>query len=253
MPQTRSYHDHHPKITVAYSAANLSRWGFFPVILEYLRGSYNQFGGSRASEQYPQELVGDRLEVVRPLENDDVLFSVRFVDTPGRPEEVPKPRPDPLHGVAVHLSDPVAVIVPREFAPIMVHRRMPSAAAAQRVVPVPVIGVHRRTRLGGGQDRGVDPLGRPAPMSHPEPHPATASADHPGDRRPVGLPGAVALGLVRTPPRRIVGVGVRPPFFPPRFGPSRRLRSGRPAAARGRRPPARGPGHHAAAVTRVGG
>ena len=37
-------------------------------------GSCNQFGGSRASEQYPQELVGDRLEVVRPLENDDVLF-----------------------------------------------------------------------------------------------------------------------------------------------------------------------------------
>src|SRR5512142_959465 len=123
------------------------------------------------------------------------------------------PRPDPLHGVAVHLSDPVAVIVPREFAPIMVHRRMPSAAAAQRVVPVPVLGVHHRTRLGGGQDRGVDQLGRRAPMSHPEPHPATASADHPGDRRPVGLPGAVALGLVRTPPRRVVGVGVRHPLY----------------------------------------
>src|SRR5512135_1320471 len=37
MPQTRSYHDHRPKITVEYSAANLSRWGFFPALLQYLQ------------------------------------------------------------------------------------------------------------------------------------------------------------------------------------------------------------------------
>jgi hypothetical protein len=43
-------------------------------VWQYYFGSCNQFGGSRASEQYPQELVGDRLEVVGPLENDDVLF-----------------------------------------------------------------------------------------------------------------------------------------------------------------------------------
>src|SRR5512142_997781 len=37
MPQTRSYHDHRPKITVEYSAANLSRWGLFPALLQYLQ------------------------------------------------------------------------------------------------------------------------------------------------------------------------------------------------------------------------
>jgi hypothetical protein len=33
----RSYHEHRPTITVEYSASTLSRWGFFPVILQYLR------------------------------------------------------------------------------------------------------------------------------------------------------------------------------------------------------------------------
>jgi hypothetical protein len=33
----RSYHEHQPTLTVEYSASTLSRWGFFPVILQYLR------------------------------------------------------------------------------------------------------------------------------------------------------------------------------------------------------------------------
>jgi hypothetical protein len=33
----RLYHEHRPTITVEYSASTLSRWGFFPVILQYLR------------------------------------------------------------------------------------------------------------------------------------------------------------------------------------------------------------------------
>jgi hypothetical protein len=37
MPRPRSYHDHQPVIPAEYSASTLSRWGFFPVILQYLR------------------------------------------------------------------------------------------------------------------------------------------------------------------------------------------------------------------------
>src|SRR5512144_999722 len=37
MPRTRSYHQPHRSITVEYTQARLSRWGFFPVILEYLQ------------------------------------------------------------------------------------------------------------------------------------------------------------------------------------------------------------------------
>src|SRR5512144_840994 len=33
----RSYHEHRPTLTVEYSASTLSRWGSFPVILQYLR------------------------------------------------------------------------------------------------------------------------------------------------------------------------------------------------------------------------
>src|SRR3954454_13949064 len=37
MPRPRSYHGHTPRITAEYPASTLSRWGFFPVILGYLR------------------------------------------------------------------------------------------------------------------------------------------------------------------------------------------------------------------------
>src|SRR3954463_3910556 len=37
MPSTPSYPERTPTITVEYSASTLSRWGFFPVLLEYLR------------------------------------------------------------------------------------------------------------------------------------------------------------------------------------------------------------------------
>lgn len=37
MPRPRSYHDHHPALTVEYSASTLSRWGFFPAIVRYLQ------------------------------------------------------------------------------------------------------------------------------------------------------------------------------------------------------------------------
>jgi hypothetical protein len=37
MPRPRSYHPHTPRITAEYSASALSRWGFFPAILGYLR------------------------------------------------------------------------------------------------------------------------------------------------------------------------------------------------------------------------
>ena len=37
MPRTRSYHDRPASISVQYTHARLSRWGFTPVVLEYLR------------------------------------------------------------------------------------------------------------------------------------------------------------------------------------------------------------------------
>ncbi len=47
--------------------------------------------------------------------------------------------------------------------------------------------------------------------------PCPAFENYPGHGRTVGLPGPVALGLVRTPPRRIVRVFVRNPLFSPAF------------------------------------
>src|SRR4051812_36037440 len=102
-----------------------------------------------------------------PLENDKVVFHVCLAHTREWPEEVPQPRPDPFHRVAMLLADAVSVVVPRELASVMVHRRVPAVATARRVVPVPLVHVHHRTRLGGGQDRGANELGRNAPVALP--------------------------------------------------------------------------------------
>ena len=37
MPRPRSYHEPQAPITAEYSAATLSRWGFFPALLRYLQ------------------------------------------------------------------------------------------------------------------------------------------------------------------------------------------------------------------------
>jgi hypothetical protein len=37
-------------------------------------GSWKKFGGRLCAEQYPQELVGDLFDVVRPLEHNDILL-----------------------------------------------------------------------------------------------------------------------------------------------------------------------------------
>jgi len=70
---------------------------------------------------------------------------------------------------------------------------------------------------------------RPNCSGIPPGTPPARAAGHPGDRRPVGVPGAVALRLVGPPSRWVVGVDVRDPFSPLMSDTSRRPWSGRPA------------------------
>ena len=62
--------------------------------------------------------------------------------------------------------------------------------------------------------RTVASINSSAPLPDPpEPTPTAGTANRRRYRRPVGIPGAVALHLVRPPPWRVERVGVRHPFF----------------------------------------
>ena len=146
--------------------------------------------------------------------------------TPEHAEEISQPGPDSLQCIAVHLADPVAVVIARVLPAVMADRGVPAAvpctAPTRRCTPSPPAWWRAR------------PSGGPPPPPHSDLESAALTAGRRADRRPVGGPGAVALDLVRPPPWRVVGIEVRHAFFPPHFGTSRRPRRGRPAAARAR-------------------
>src|SRR4051812_8276392 len=91
----------------------------------------------------------------------------------------------------------------------------------ESVVTPPLVGVDRRpgpARLPHHlpQRRAVGVLG------DGQPDLAALTPDHTAYRRSVIVPRAMAGDLVRPPTRRVVGIGVRHAFFPPRSGTPRR-------------------------------
>ena len=156
------------------------------------------------------------LDVVAPLEDRHVLVQVLLAHPAERPQEVPQPRPQPLLRVVVDLAHPVPVVVPRPL-PRGVADRRPRRARSR---PAGRTRRHssvltRRRRLGSPRAppgsasrrrRAARPTAGPAPLSRP---------DHPADRRPVVVPGAVAAGAcwpAAAAGRRGSGCGM--PFFP---------------------------------------
>ena len=183
------------------------------------------------AQEGPQELVGHRLEVVGPLEDRHVLRQVPLVHAPERPQEVPQPRPDPLQRVAVHLADPVAVVVPRPLARRVADRRVPAARS-------PAGGRSPATRRCRPSPPAASSATTSASSSRRSARSTTRSRTCPTARPTTPATGGRSLAkvpwprpLVGPPPRRVVGVGVRDAFFPPRSGTSRRPRP--PASSSG--------------------
>src|SRR5258708_14929288 len=150
-----------------------------------------------------------------PLKERHVLRQIPLAHPAERPQEVPQPRPQALLRVAMDLTYPIPVAVerPRPFRPRVIDRPMdPTVPLADAVVPVPLVGVHRRLP----QSRVVNDLvqlagaGRLDPL---QPHLPRLPPDHAGDRWPVGLEGAVTPPAIGAPPRRVVRIVVRDAFF----------------------------------------
>src|SRR5262249_20939407 len=74
-----------------------------PTISSPRAGSCTRIGNDPEAEQGPDELPGDPLGVVHPLEHRRVLRLVPLAHAAEGRQEDPHPRPDPLHGVAMRL------------------------------------------------------------------------------------------------------------------------------------------------------
>ena len=155
-----------------------------------------------------------------------ILFEVFLVNPTKGAQEIPSGCPQSLNGIGMHLVDPIAIVIARPFFFAMTHREM---FPLDVIVALPFIGITRRPLLGVAMHMVPQrlPIGM---LANPQPALATLSANRPHNRRTVIGIRAVPALLVGAPPRRVVGVGVFVPFFPPRSETSRRFRSQRRAA-----------------------
>src|SRR5215468_5468573 len=84
-----------------------------PTISSPRAGSCTRIGNDPEAEQGPDELPGDPLGVVHPLEHRRVLRLVPLAHAAEGRQEDPHPRPDPLHGVAMRRPHPIPIQVQR--------------------------------------------------------------------------------------------------------------------------------------------
>ena len=138
-----------------------------------------------------------------PLEDRHVLSQIPLAHPPERPQEVPHPGPQALHGVTVDLTHPVTIGVdrPRAFGPRVIHGLMDSVVPlSESVGAVPLLGRDRRTLPAGvvHDRRQRAPAGR---VDDLQADLTRLPPDHAGDRRSVGVEGPVAPAAVGPPPR----------------------------------------------------
>ncbi len=205
-------------------------WGFSQ---ESKRGAWGQrlragrLGEWMTPQEQGHEIGRGGLEVVRPLEDGDVLRQVLFVDAPEGPQEITQPRPDPFGGVAVDLADAVAVIVARPLVStgfeLVAHLLSNPPVLGEPVVATPFVRVDDGSRSGALEHLGMD-FPCSAGMQDLKGKLPGRAIDHAQNRDAVVFPAAVSLDLIASLARRIFGIGMRRTFFPPRSGTTRRLR-----------------------------
>src|SRR5512142_164241 len=173
-------------------------------------GSWGQIDAWGYSQKDSQKFIGNGLDGKAPLEHRLVLSQVPLAHAVEPTEEVPNMRPYPLLGVAVDLTYPIPVVIPRPggLRPRVVHCLVAPPHPGQSVVPFPLVGVHH----GPLQRRALDDLlqlRRVGVVEHLRAEFTGLPPDHPGDRRAVVLERAVAPATVGTPSGRVRRVVVR--------------------------------------------
>ena len=166
----------------------------------------------------------DPLGVGHRLVGCDVASKVLFVYPPERSQERAQPRAGSFAAIAMHFADAVSIIVARPLA-VAVHRtsvmhsRVPGLEfVGDRQIAAPLVRVEDRRAFGhAALDHRQTRLGIRM-MAHEEPDRVALTPDEREDRWPVGFISAVPSSFVGAASGRVLRVGVRRAFFPPRSG-----------------------------------
>src|SRR3954453_17078988 len=88
--------------------------------------------GHQGSDELAEEDPAAAAGVVHELEESEVERQLLLRDAAVRPQPGAQQRPDPLHGVDVHLAEAVAVVIPSVLAPRVADRLVPVAHSSRR-------------------------------------------------------------------------------------------------------------------------
>lgn len=143
-----------------------------------------------------------------------IVFQMLLMHSAKGPQEISRRGPQPLDGIDMNLADSIAIIIARPFVLTMTDR---AVGALDLVGAQPFIRVTSGSLLRVAmhvllQSLAVRML---ANSQAALPAPSAKSADH---RRAMIVVSSVPTLLVRSPPGRIIGIGVLVAFFPPRCG-----------------------------------
>ena len=126
-------------------------------------GSYRDSGCWGAScdqggDEFAEEGFAPTPCVVHECEEAEVERPLLLRDAPVRPQPGAQQRPDPLHGVDVHLAEAVAVLVARVLATPVTNGLVPVAPALQAGLDVVLVGVDEGVPGDRGPDDRLDRL-----------------------------------------------------------------------------------------------
>lgn len=112
-------------------------------------------------------------------------------------------------------SHPIAIAIARPFALAkhMADRFVNPSSLRQRIIGLPVVGIHRRLRSGFGFDLRLE-RGPVAMMTDHQVQVLALPADDAGNRDAISVPGAVAPYLVGPTTRRIIRIFMFTSFLP---------------------------------------
>ena len=134
-------------------------------------------------------------------------MKMRFVHTPEGTQVIAQAGPSAFHGVAMDLAHPIAVIVPGPFplAWLVTNLLENSSVLWQVVVGLPLIRVHG-TAFWSMRFHKWLKRGAVAVVAYLQTHLAAFSANHPGHRGAVIIPGPMPFDFIGPPPRWIVRI-----------------------------------------------
>src|SRR5262249_9201626 len=203
-------------------------WAPDPILVEYLSFAFgweHNYVGSCLSfvrrHQSCNESRRDTLPVDPMFTHRQIVLQILLVYAPKGAQEIAHRGPQPFNRVGMHLTDTIAIVVPR---PLLLAVADGEVRTGNAVVALPLIGVAAPLRAGVALDVSAQraPIGL---FAHPQTTVPGATSHCSHHRRPIILIGAMPAPLVGPAAGGIVGVGVRLAFFPPHSETSRRSRS----------------------------